>query len=224
MTELAASVRKHIFDLFLETGNAPVAEELMAAFSLPREAVTELLRELEQAHHIALVPESARILMAFPFSAVTTPFRVTVGDRRYHANCAWDAIAFHAMLGKDIRVDSFCHHCAAPITVEMSGGRATRVEPAGTLVYLALRPTEWWKDIICTCSSTMVFFASAEHRDASDLAAPADAAASLTPDQVHALSGPLYTRKLALDYARPSGDELMAHFAAIGLTGPYWQL
>jgi hypothetical protein len=224
MTELAASVRKHIFDHFLETGDAPVVEELMTVFALPRQAVTDVLHDLEQAHHVALVPESGRILMAFPFSAVTTPFRVTVAERRYFANCAWDAIAFHAMLGTDIRVDSFCHHCAAPVIVEMSGGRATLVEPAGTMVYLALRPTEWWKDIICTCSSTMVFFASPEHRDASDLAAPAAAAASLTPDQVHALSGPLYARKLALDYARPSGNELMAHFAAIGLTGPYWQL
>ncbi len=224
MTELAASIRKHVFDHFLETGAAPVVEELMTTFSLSRDEVIAVLHELEQARHIALVKGSARILMAFPFSAVTTPFRVTVGGRRYVANCAWDAIAFHAMLGTDIRVDSFCHHCGTPIAVEMSGGRATLVEPAETLVYLALRPTEWWSDIITTCSNTMVFFASAAHRDASDLAAPADAAASLTPDQVHALSGPVYARKLAIDYGRPSRDELLAHFAAIGLTGPYWQL
>jgi Alkylmercury lyase len=224
VTELAAAVRKHIFDHFLETGTAPVVEELMSAFSLPRDQVIELLHDLEGARHIALVPGSARILMAFPFSAVTTPFRVTVEGRRYFANCAWDAVAFHAMLGSDIRIDSFCHHCATPIALELSGGRATLVEPAEALVYLALRPTEWWDDIVTTCSNTMVFFASPEHRDASDLAAPADAAASLTPDQVHALSGPIYARKFAIDYARPSRDALLEHFASIGLTGPYWQL
>jgi hypothetical protein len=85
-------------------------------------------------------------------------------------------------------------------------------------------PTEWWEDIITTCSNTMVFFASAEHRDASDLADPARPAASLTPDQVHALSIPIYSRKLARDYARPSRQELLDHVAAIGLTGDYWQL
>lgn len=224
MTELAANVRKHIFEHFLATGAAPVVEELMTAFSLQRDQVVELLHDLEEARHIALVPGSARILMAFPFSAITTPFRVTVGGRHYFANCAWDAVAFHAMLGSDIRIDSFCHHCATPIALELAGGRATLVEPVGTLAYLALRPTEWWDDIVTTCSNTMVFFASPEHRDASDLAAPADAAASMTPDQVHALSGPIYARKFAIDYARPSRDTLLEHFARIGFTGPYWQL
>jgi hypothetical protein len=69
----------------------------------------------------------------------------------------------------------------------------------------------------------MVFFCSAEHRDASDLCGPPDEAVSLTPDQVHSLSGPIYARKFALDYERPTRDELLAHFDAIGLTGAYWR-
>ena len=222
--QLLPRVRKLILDRFLEKGAPPVIEELMTAFSLSRDEATEALRSLESARHIALVPGTARILMAFPFSAVATPFRVTVGDQHYFANCAWDAVAFHTMLGADVRVDSFCHHCATPIEIEMSGGRAAHLEPAGTLVYLALRPTRWWEDIVTTCSNTMVFFASPEHRDASDLCAPADAAASLTPDQVHVLSLPIYPRKFALDYARPSRQELLDHFAAMGLTGDYWRL
>lgn len=198
----------------------------MTAFSMTRDDATEVLRTLERARHIALVKGTARILMAFPFSAIAAPFRVTVGDRLYFANCAWDAIAFHAMLGAEVRVDSFCHHCAAPVEIEMTGGRAspTRVAPSETLVYLALRPTQWWEDIVSTCANTMVFFASPEHRDASDLRAPADAAASLTPGQVHTLSVPIYARKFALDYARPSQGELLDHFAAVGLTGDYWQM
>jgi hypothetical protein len=223
-SDLAARVRKFVFDHFLEEAAPPVVERVMTEFGLSRDDAVAAFRALEEAHHIALVKGTARILMAFPFSAIATPFRVTVNGRRYDANCAWDAIAFHAMLGADVRVDSFCHHCAAPIEIELSAGRATRVEPAETLVYLALRPTEWWGDITTTCANTMVFFASPEHRDASDLCAPANAAASLTPDQVHRLSVPIYAAKFAIDYARPSRDELLAHFASMGLTGPYWQL
>ena len=55
------------------------------------------------------------------------------------------------------------------------------MEPEETLVYLVLRPTEWWENIVTTSSNTMVFFASPEHRD--------------------------------LDYARPTRDELLEHFA-----------
>ena len=221
---LPARVRKFIFDYFLEHGAAPVVEQVMTEFSLSRDGASEVLRSLEAARHIALVKGTARILMAFPFSAMATPFRVTVDGRRYFANCAWDAIAFHAMLGADVRVDSFCHHCAAPIEIEMADGRARRVEPVEALVYLSLRPTQWWYDIVTTCSNTMVFFASPEHRDASDLCAPADAAASLTPDQTYTLSLPIYPRKFALDYARPSRQELLDHFSAMSLTDDYWQL
>jgi alkylmercury lyase-like protein len=219
-----ARVRSFVLEGFLAEGAPPVVEQLMTEFALSRDEAADVLRELEAARHIVLVKGTARILMAFPFSAIATPFRVTTRGRSYFANCAWDAIAFHAMLRDEIRVDSFCHHCAAPIHVEMRDGRAARVEPAEALVYLALPPTQWWEDITTTCSNTMVFFASPEHRDASALCAPADRAASLTPDQVHALSGPLYDRKLALDYARPSREELLDHFAAIGLKGEYWQL
>jgi hypothetical protein len=222
--DLAARVRKFLFDHFLEQAAPPVAERLMTDFSLSRDEAADVLHSLEAARHIALVKGTERILMAFPFSAIATPFRVTVRGRTYFANCAWDAIAFHAMLGDEVRVESFCHHCADPIEVELRDGRATRVEPEEALVYLALPPTRWWDDIITTCSNTMVFFASPEHRDASPLCAPPDTAASLTPDQVHALSGPIYARKFALDYARPSREELLEHFGAMGLTGDYWQL
>ena len=221
---LQPRVRLFIFEHFLEHAAPPVVEQVMARFSLSRATATDALRDLAAARHIALVPGTDRILMAFPFSAIATPFRVTVGGRAYFANCAWDALAFHAMLDADVQVDSFCHHCAMPISIELQGGRATRIDPAESLVYLALRPTAWWGDIVTTCSNTMVFFASPEHRDASDLRAGPDQAASLTPDQVHALSGPIYSGKYSLDYARPSKEALLAHFAAMGLTGDYWTL
>lgn len=112
------------------------------------------------------------------------------------------------MLGADVHIDSYCHHCSRPITIELSSGRATLVEPATTIVYLALRPSQWWEDIITTCSNTMVFFCSPEHRDASD----------------PALSVPLYASRLSIDYVRPGREELLAHFAALGLTGPYWTI
>ena len=222
---LAQRVRVRIFEYFIERASPPVVEELMREFQLDRAAVEAVLDELVAVHHITVVNGSHRVLMAWPLSAVATPFVVHARGQDYFANCSWDAVAFHAMLGGEpVDIDSFCHHCAEPIRIELRDGRATKVEPAETLIYLALRPTEWWTDIINTCSNTMVFFASPSHRDASELCAPADLAASLTPDQTHALSVPLYARRLKIDFARPSRDELNAHFASLGLTGPYWQI
>ena len=222
---LIQRIRLRIFEHFREHAVPPVVEQLMVEFSLGRDEAAEALRELDASRHIALVPGTARVLMAFPFSAIATPFRVTAEGRTYFANCAWDAVAFHAMLDEaDVTIDSACHHCAEPIHIELRAGGATVVQPSGAMVYLALKPTQWWENIVTTCANTMVFFSSTEHRDASDLCASADQAASLTPDEAHALSGPIYRTKFAIDYARPGKDDLLTHFAELGLTGAYWQL
>jgi alkylmercury lyase-like protein len=222
---LLQRARLYVFRHFLEHAVPPVVEQLMSEFNLSRDDTLELLNELAAARSIALVNGTDRILMAWPFSAIATPFIVRARGKRWFANCSWDAIAFHAMLGEEpVHIESACHHCARPITIELAAGRAVAVEPRTTIVYLALKPTEWWEDIITTCSNKMVFFCSAEHRQESDLAAPVDQAASLTPDEAHRLGVPLYSDRLKIDYVRPDRAALNAHFAALGLTGPYWQI
>jgi hypothetical protein len=223
---LAQRVRLAIYEHFLERSVPPLVEELMRDFSLSRAQTVAVLREVAETRCVAVVKGTSRILRAWPFSAIATPFKVHARGRDYYANCSWDAIAFHAMLGEDrVRVDSFCHHCAGEIAIEFAGGHATLVDPATTIVYLALRPTQWWEDIILSCSNNMVFFCSPEHRDASDLVQESrERGASLTPDQTHGVGIPLYRDRLKMDYVRPGRDELNAHFAAIGLTGPFWQI
>jgi hypothetical protein len=222
---LAQQARLYVFEHCLEHAVPPLVEQLMTEFDLTRAETVAVLREVAESRGVALVRGTSRILMAWPFSAIATPFAVRTGGKRYYANCSWDAIAFHAMLDQaPIRIDSYCHWCARPIEIEFDHGRATLVEPATTIVYLALRPTQWWEDIILTCSNTMVFFCSAEHRDASGLITDDQAGASLTPDQTHALGVPLYKDRLRIDYARPGRDELVAHFTSLGLTGPFWQV
>lgn len=222
---LAQRVRLHVFEHFVEHAVPPLVEQLMTEFGLTRAETVTVLREVAETRGVAVVKGTSRILMAWPFSAIATPFAVRAGGKRYYANCSWDAIAFHAMLGGEpVRIDSYCHYCARPIEIEFEGGRATLVEPSSTIVYLALRPTQWWEDIILTCSNTMVFFCSAEHRDASSLATDDQPGASLTPDEAHALGLPLYKDRLRIDYTRPGRDELNAHFTSLGLTGPYWQI
>lgn len=222
---LAQRVRLFVFEHFLARVVPPTVEQLMNQFELSRAETVAVLSELAEARSLALVAGTSRILMAWPFSAVATPFIVATRGQSYFANCSWDAIAFHAMLGEaPVKIDSWCHHCARPISIGFDSGRATLVEPPTTIVYLALRPTQWWEDIISTCSNTMVFFCSPEHRDASGLAASPDQAASLTPDQAHVLGVPLYSGRMRIDYVRPGRDELNAHFAALGLTGSYWQI
>src|SRR3989454_10611401 len=168
----------------------------MERYHLDRVKAFAVLKALEDARHLKLVPGTQRILMAFPFSAVATPFRVTrpVIRRRYYANCAWDAVAFHAMLHEIIRIEGRCHHCAEPISIELAGGKS-RASPRGPPVYLALPAAQWGNDIVITCSNHMMFFASERHVDALQKATQAPEGAALTLDETHALSVPVYKDK-----------------------------
>ncbi len=209
---LARDIRKYVFDHFLEHAVPPVLEQIMERYHLDRVEAFAILKSLEEARHLKLVPGTQRILMAFPFSAVATPFRVTrpVIGRRYYANCAWDAVAFHAMLAK-------------PISIELAGGKS-RASPPRPVVYLALPASQWWNDIVVTCSNHMVFFASEAHADEWRMATQAPEGAVLTVEETHALSVPIYRDKLKADYVRPGKDDLVTHFRALGLTGAFWRL
>ncbi|TMA05932.1 MAG: hypothetical protein E6J94_08275 [Methanobacteriota archaeon] len=222
--DLVQDVRKYVFDHFLEYSVPPVAEQIMKRFHLGRPQALEVLQALETGRHVRLVPGTQRILMAWPFSAVATPFLVTRRNRRwYFANCAWDAVAFHAMLNEEIRITSQCHDCAETIALTLSNGR-TIATPREPVVYLSLPASRWWEDIVNTCSNHMVFFRSRSHLDDWKRENSIDDGATLTIDQTHALSVPLYRDRTKLDYVRPSKEELTAHFQALGLTGPFWEL
>ncbi len=154
---LLKNVRKYIFEHFEEHAIAPVLEQIMQKFGLDRASALNVLVELQSARHIALLPGTQRILMAFPFSSIVTPFRVrTAGkDRDYFANCAWDAVAIHVALGKKQWITSYCHHCAEDIKIHLRDQRmvsqGSRSEP---LIYLALPASKWWENIVLTCSNS----------------------------------------------------------------------
>lgn len=218
-------VRKFVFDYFLSSTFAPSLEEMARGCSLGREQTLAALLRLESGRHLKMLPGTERLLMAFPFSAVATPYRVTrPNQQRYFANCAWDAVAFYPMLKEPVTIDSFCHHCGDDIHFQLPGAPAGKPEGTQPIVHLTLPASEWWADIVLACSNTMVFFESEAHLEAWNESDSMHGGASLTLRQVVQLSEPIYSRRLELDYARPSRAELQAHFDRMGLTGDFWRL
>jgi hypothetical protein len=197
----------------------------MVELHLGRHDVESSLDRLEQARHIRLLPGTHRILMAFPFSAIASPFRVRVRDRgTYFANCAWDSIAFFPMLHQPLRVESFCHHCAGPISFEIREGRPVSDASDLPVVYLGRPAAEWWQDIITTCSNTMLFFANPEHLRSWRADYREENGVELSIETVLRLSEALYAGRLERDFARPSRDRLVELFRGLKLTGAFWQI
>ncbi len=222
---LDRTVRKYVFEHFLEHGAPPVAEEIAPHLRISRSEAEASLDRLDAAHHLKLVPGTHRILMAFPFSALATPYRVELPDgRRYFANCAWDALAFHVMTALPLHVESFCHHCLSPIRFDLADGEIRPPSREPPVVYLGLPASEWWNDIVRTCGTAMVFFSSSRHLRDWRSEHPEESGEEVSLRQILKLSEPIYRTKLELSYARPSTEELRALFLSLGLTGPFWQL
>jgi hypothetical protein len=222
--DLVRQVRKFIFDSFEATGAPPVVEQIMRRFGLDRTQAFQALAALQDAHHIALVKGTQRILMAFPFSSVTTPFRVTADGRTYYANCAWDSIAIHVALDREEIIDSYCHHCAEEVKIHLRDGNVLSSNPEEVIVYLALPASQWWQDIIDTCSNHMVFFSSEAHLEEWKKKSKVEGGVALTVGHMLELSIPLYKTKMSLDYSRPPKEQLQAYFGSLGLTGDFWKL
>jgi len=223
MNEVSArTLRKYIFDFFLETTRAPLAEEMMPKFGWSRGEVLAHLQELQAAHHIFLLPGTERILMANPFSSLPTPFRVSAGRRQYFANCAWDAIALHVVLDQDVRISSFCHHCGAPLEFGLSK-RTVSPEGRGVLVFLQTPVSKWYDNLLTTCSNTMMFFLSEPHLAEWKRAHPGFTGAELTIDKMIQAVTPISMGRATLEYQMPSRDQLMAHWESIGLEGTFWR-
>ncbi len=221
---LLREVRKYVFDYFLEETRAPVLEEIMRNFHTGRSESHSLFRQLELARHVVLVPSTQRILMANPFPSLTTPFRVRVGGRGYYAACAWDAVAFHVMLGRETMVDSSCHHCGEPIRIRFGKGRVESSSPRDPLVFISLPAVNWWDNIINTCSNNMVFFGSREHLKEWSTSNPCLNGEALTLAKTFELSVPIYKEKMRLDYSRPTKEQLVSYWDSIGLRGDFWKL
>ncbi len=126
----------------------PSAEEIAHEVGTTTADVETSLRRLAVDHVLVLAPGTTSIWMAAPFSAIPTPFDVTVGGRHYFANCIWDALGIPACLHADARIDSSCPDCAEPMRLDVRDGALK--EPADGVLHFAIPAAKWWEDIGAT--------------------------------------------------------------------------
>ena len=147
MENVDLELRNATFRLLVELGRAPEAGEVAASLGVDAESVRAGWRRLHDAHALVLDTGTEELLMAAPFSAVPTPFRVHADGRSWFANCAWDAFGICAALHVDGRIETECPDCGEPIAVEARDGRPDDE----SLVFHCLVPAErWWDDIVFT--------------------------------------------------------------------------
>jgi len=109
-------------------------------------AAESALGRLHDAHALVL-DEDGAIRMALPFSAAESDHRVHSGDQTWWANCAWDALAIPAALGRDAQIEATWLDTRKPVDLAIVGG-----EPSapGGFIHFAVPAHRWWDDIVET--------------------------------------------------------------------------
>jgi Alkylmercury lyase len=132
------ALRNLVYRRFVELGRAPTRFELRAG--------DDALRRLHDVHALVL-DDSGEILMANPFSAVPTPYRVEAVGRSWYANCAWDAFGISAALHADGHVAATCPDCRQTIDVDVGAGETV---PPELVFHVVVPARRWWDDIVFT--------------------------------------------------------------------------
>jgi hypothetical protein len=129
-------LRNWIYSRFVEQGRAPSRVEIDD---------DDALQRLHDAHAL-VVGDDGEILMANPFSAVPTPYRVEAAGGSWYANCAWDSFGIPAALRADGHVSTTCGDCGDPIEIDLRDGPA----PADDVFHVVVPARRWWDDIVFT--------------------------------------------------------------------------
>ncbi len=109
-----------ILRTFVDQGGPIPVEEVAAAFpDRPPEVIWDTLTALDDEDLIQI--RQGRVDIAYPFSAIPTPFvvRLAGGQEERYACCAIDALGVAPMLEQRVHIRSRCHDCGAPLELSV---------------------------------------------------------------------------------------------------------
>src|SRR6478736_3414144 len=112
-------VKLAVYRSFAETGRRPSPENVAERTGVSARDVLEAYARLRAQRVLVLESDGESIRMAPPFSGVTTQHVVIVDNRKYFANCAWDAFGIPAAMRRPGRVHSRCERSGEPLNLEI---------------------------------------------------------------------------------------------------------
>src|SRR5262247_625581 len=168
----AKRVRQVVYEHWCEHGRGPNLRTMHQATGFSRERLLEIYRELDLGLVLTLdqTTNQPAILKCQPFSSFPTQVEVQL-DGRFHcwAGCAMESMAISRMppfQGKELRLESYCACCLAPVTLVTRDGEILSRTPASVLIHVSTSPREWNRTtIICMCDG-MNFVLDASHAEA----------------------------------------------------------
>ena len=146
LDDSAWTLRHAIYAGLAATGAIPSRSEL-ATSAGGSDQLDAQLRALHD-HHQLVLDADLSIRMALPFSGIPTDHIVRSGDRRWFANCAWDALAIPAAMGIDAAIEAPWLDDGTPVDLHIVDGELRGDTDAH--VHFVIPARRWWDDIVDT--------------------------------------------------------------------------
>jgi Alkylmercury lyase len=143
---LDSRLRLFVYHYMIRTGRCPTVAGMAKSLKSSAKTVLSSLSRLSESHAF-MQQGNGELWRVAPFSAIPTPFPVTIGNRSWFGNCIWDALGIPAMLGKDARIDASCGCCNLAMPVEIREGKLV---PTRGIIHIAVPACEWYKDVAFT--------------------------------------------------------------------------
>ncbi len=148
LTTVDWKIRLFIYRFIVEEGRAPTVEETADEFAISPNEARRAFHRLERPHQIVLEPGTARIRMAIPLAAVSTPHRVWIGGKCHYANCAWDSLGIAAMLHSDAEIEAPSADGGESICYAIRNGEL--IAPDNLAISFPLPLRRWFENIVDT--------------------------------------------------------------------------
>lgn len=150
----ALAVRAFVYEFWCETGHGPNLRHVHEATGFDRRTILQAYKELQLG--IACVvdqdSQNGNLLKFQPFSSYPSQVELYVDDRFHsYVGCAMEAVAVSQMpplMGKDLRMESYCSCCLVPITIKARDGDWISVTPETARIHISLSPWDWGNDDI----------------------------------------------------------------------------
>ena len=145
MNEFERYVRAAVYNSFRDQSRPPSATELSDTLGAAPGEVSSAIRNLAEEHCLVLVPDTESIWMTHPFSGIETDFVVSIGVRRWFANCVWDGLSILALFGGEVggSLDTRSPATGEGLRFEVSQG----VVRGPGLVHFLVPARHFWDDI-----------------------------------------------------------------------------
>ena len=138
-------VRHVVYDITMKEGAPPSSARVAERLGETPENVRASFVRLAENRMLVLQP-GGEILMAGPFSAVPTPFKVITSGFAAFGNCIWDALGIPTMLNSDAVIETNCADCGERANPRVIEGTLT----GSGFMHFVVPARLWWTHIVYT--------------------------------------------------------------------------